>query len=292
MKIPDEKIPGSRKTLTIFVSLLIFISLISLPFQQNTVRGETSYTFISEPGKIPKLSDWETPVIEPGDKGKMKFSITNRYFERGFSSNNITNVVLFLGVYQYATLEDKEVVDNSFPNSPEISRLISSKSSDAATYEKVTGIITNEPETNIKLLRLSWSTIPVNTTYTLELEIKTFSSTPEGTYFVKTELRFNHAGIENQSFVMKSKGHYSEAKWNLAKNTAPEDFLPGLNLSVLEVNGILPDTSFSVKIPMPFWPFYILAGLTIFFAVLAVVFYYMEEQGKFPRLKEKLEGKK
>jgi hypothetical protein len=277
--------------ISIIACSLIIITLITLPYNHGFASGQNGHSFISEPGNIPFLSNWETPVIEPGNAGKLKFTLTNRYLERGLPSNDMIDVVLFLGIYQYATLDETATVNKDFDDPPSISKLLSFKSSRRDTGEEVTGIITNEPETDIELFRLSWSTIPVNITYTIEVEIKTGSSTPEGTYFIKTELRFDHASIDNKSFVMKSKGHYTKSVWDRAKDTAPEDFSPGLNLSTLEVDGVLPDSAFTVKIPPPSWPRYAIVGFMVMFGVLAVVFYYMEEHGKFPKLKEKLDGK-
>jgi hypothetical protein len=60
----------------------------------------------------------------------------------------------------------------------------------------------------------------------------------------------------------------------------------GINITYLGVDGILVDTSFSVKKPMPMWPLALLIGLTILFLALAVVFYLVEEEKGHNKLKK------
>ena len=88
---------------------------------------------------------------------------------------------------------------------------------------------------------------------------------------------------------MKSRGYYTQAEWDIADLTAaPTD--PGeINLTALDVDGIIPDTSFRVKEPIPFWPLALFIGLCVMFALLAGMFYMMDEQGKFPELKTKID---
>ena len=277
------------KYLAVVISLILVSALFSFNTNIQTVSAQNDHNFISEPGNIPYFGDWETPVLEPGEKGYLKFSLENRYDEQIYDSNNLTNIELTLGVYKHATLEDSNLVTNKFENAPEIFDGISKEHTGRMGINDTMGIITIEPDTGIKLFRFFWPILPQNITFDIELKISTDINTPEGTYFIKTNLTFNHAGINNRTFEMRSLGHYSKKDWETAKKTATEDYPSSINLTFLKLDGITPETSFSVRIPMPFWPFYVLAGITGFFAVLAMVFYYMEEHGKFPTLKAKLD---
>jgi hypothetical protein len=111
--------------------------------------------------------------------------------------------------------------------------------------------------------------------------------------------------FNNTYFDMKSRGHFTDTQWdraseNITTEEGPynydndiegdERFIKGrLDLDVLKVDGIIPDTSIRIKEPIPQWPLYVLIGLAVLFVVLAVVFYYMDEKGKFPRAKQKLD---
>ena len=76
--------------------------------------------------------------------------------------------------------------------------------------------------------------------------------------------------------------------WENATTNVPEGSPGNINLDVLEVDGIIPDSSFGVKKPIPKWPLYLLITLTIVFAGLSVIF-YLEEEGNYPELNKWLQ---
>ena len=61
-----------------------------------------------------------------------------------------------------------------------------------------------------------------------------------------------------------------------------------IDLEKLEVDGIIPDSSFGIKKPIPKSPLYVLISLTILFASLSIVF-YLEEEGTYPELNKWLQ---
>ena len=64
-------------------------------------------------------------------------------------------------------------------------------------------------------------------------------------------------------------------------------------ISSLNVDGIIPDSSFGIKKPIPKWPLNVLITLTIVFAGLSVIF-YLEEEETYPELNkwlQKVRGK-
>lgn len=281
----------SLKILVLLVTSWLMITGFSLNGNQVQVQAQSSTSFIRDPGQIPWFDDWETPALQPGEKGFLEFSIRNRYDERTLLSNNLTDVELTLGIYEFATLDDHKNVNNNFKNPPRIVKSIPVPGSPNEDLEGASEIITVEPDTGVKLFRFTWPSIPVNMTYYIKVQIETESGTPEGAYSIKTQLRFMHEGIENRTFVMRSLGYFSKAEWDYAKSTAPEDFTGNVNLTALNVDGIIPETSFSVKKHMPFWPFYICMTITVVLAIGAVVLYYMEEHGKFKSLKDWMDRK-
>ena len=116
--------------------------------------------------------------------------------------------------------------------------------------------------------------IPVNTDLQVSLKISTSKETPQGTYLVRMKIEFNLNGMP---YMMESIGHFSdEERMNYQLNAT---CLPS------GCSGIIPETSFTVREPIPLWPLYVLIGATVFFGALAAVF-YMQDKGKLPKLKD------
>jgi len=208
---------------------------------------------LSAPNKIPDLSDFKAPQIVPGSSGGYQFSVRNRY------NGTLENASLTIEVYKWATLEDaKDIGKVSDP--PEIS-------------EGARQGYTAPP-----------FSLGPNQTTTEKITISTSKSTPQGTYFVRQMMQFDYNGTH---LLMKSRGYFSNKEWdNATTNVNGSRAVGGINLTLLGVDGILPDSSFSVKEPIPMWPLALLIGLTIFFGALALVFYLLEEKGH-PKLKER-----
>jgi hypothetical protein len=108
--------------------------------------------------------------------------------------------------------------------------------------------------------------------FQISLKISTSKETPQGTYLVKTKIEFN---LNNIPYMMESIGYFSDEEWMNYQ----------LNATCLPSGcaGIIPETSFTVREPIPLWPLYVLIGATVFFGVVAAVF-YMQDKGKL-RLK-------
>jgi len=97
-------------------------------------------------------------------------------------------------------------------------------------------------------------------------------------------MQFDYNGTH---LLMKSRGYFTNKAWdNATTNVNGSRAVGGINLTMLAVDGILPDSSFSVKEPIPMWPLALLIGLTIFFGAMALMFYLVEEKGH-PKLKER-----
>ena len=89
---------------------------------------------------------------------------------------------------------------------------------------------------------------------------------------------------------MLSRGFWTQEEWNHAIIDA-EEYPGNINLTSLGVSGIIPDSSFSVRSPMPQWPLYTIITLTVVFASLSILF-YIEEQGEHPKLNKWLQQKR
>jgi hypothetical protein len=264
--------------------LLAFFIIVILLAHTTTAQtnGDPLRSEISKPGVIPEFHDFETPSIVPGTSGVLKFKITNRYT---MDNNNtldqnyiMKNVTLRVNVYHYSTLEENKNI-KKISNSPKI---VSGSSALKEIIDKST-------------VDFYWSQILNDEIVDVSIKFKTGSDTPEGRYFIKMHLSFI---ISDSYFDMKSRGHFSDEDWERAsRNITDEEgyvgnrFVMGrLDLNLLEVDGIIPETSIRVLTPIPTWPLYVfLIPFAAFFLILAVVFYYMDEKGKFPKTKKKLD---
>jgi hypothetical protein len=165
------------------------------------------------------------------------------------------DVRLEVGFYMWATIEEAKPIDRIDGPPPKV------KGSGSSSVDVDLG------------------TIPVGGSKPVTLDISTSEDTPKGTYFVRHRMTFTYDGSE---FVMASRGHFSSDRW--------EGFDYSNLLYQLDTAGIVPDSSFSVKDPVPLWPLATLIGLCVFFGGLAVVFYLAEEHGEdYPRLKRGLQ---
>ena len=231
---------------------------------------------IANPGEIPNFDNFYAPTIIPGSTGELSFDITNRY--NFTTENTMSNVTLTINIYLFKTLEDKKDADK-IKNGPKITA-----GNDA---------LSDIPD--ISTAVYFWSEIMSNETVPVEVSIKSSSDTPQGTYFVRMHLNFSFNGTY---FNMRSRGHFTNKQWENAQPNATdlEGYYNGklikgrLDLNALDVDGIIPDTSFRVKDPIPIWPLYLFVGGAILCLVLAGVFYLMDEKGKFPGTKKKLDN--
>ena len=204
----------------------------------NELRKGVAY-----PGEIPNFDNFDAPTIVPGNTGKLKFTITNRY--KFNSDNNMTNVSLLLEIYRYVTLEESKNV-SKISNGPKIVG-----GNDA--LREIRDQFTAE---------FYWPLLSPNQTVPVELSVKSSGESPEGTFFIRMHINFI---FNNTYFEMRSRGHFTDKQWEDAQPTATEqdgyyeDNLTAgrLKLNELGVDGVIPDTSIRIKNPIPIWPFYL-----------------------------------
>jgi len=229
-----------------FALALVLFALLSLPLCEGAEN-------VSAPNKIPDLSSFKTPQIVPGSSGSYQFTVRNRY------NGTLENASLTIEIYKWATLEEAKDI-TGISNPPEI------------------------PQGTAQGYTAPFFSLRPNETISIGITISTSKDTPQGTYFVRQMIQFAYNGMH---LLMKSRGYFTNRLWeNATTNVNGSQSVGGINLTMLGVDGILPDSSFSVKEPIPLWPLGLLIGLTVFFGVLALVFYMMEEKGH-PLLKKR-----
>ena len=265
------------------VVALLALALLLVP------SGEADWDpYVSHPGNIPDFHNFTTPQLAPGGSGPFTLEISNRYAEP------LEKVVVTMEIYMRADIEGSEtigaVADDARPRVEEgcWTRLPNGEHECAAAPSAQRA--TFSPGTLAAGEAVRFSTDIHSTEERSWLRCTLLSSrcetgTAEGTYFVRFTLEFDHNGTTRS---MLSRGYWSMADWEAATTDVPGGAPGNINLTALGVDGVIPDSSFGVKEPIPKWPLYVMIGLTVMFAGLAVVF-YLEEEGAYPGLNKWLQ---
>ena len=236
-----------------------------LPIAQSEIDE-----YVSAPKNIPDFHNFITPQLEPGKNGIFSFEVSNRYNE------GITNTTIIAEIYHRADIDESE----------EITRIPSKERPYISELKwEINGTSETKITTDTKSAQFEIGSINVNETVSLEFKINTKDDTKEGTYFVRFSMNFDH---NETARSMESRGHWSMELWENATTYDASNYPGNINLDTLEVDGIIPDSSFGVKKPIPKWPLYILITLTVLFASLSVIF-YLEEEGTYPKLNKWLQ---
>ena len=262
---------GALSDISMRKVLGIIIIIMMLPIAKSEIDDYTSH-----PGNIPNFHNFETPQLEPGENSFFSFEIQNRYVE------NITNVSINAEIYHRADIDESEslekinsgkrpiIGENCWNYKENDENCSDSLSSDKAGF-------------NIEM-------IAVNQTIQLKFDINTNDDTIEGTYFVRFSMNYQ---LNETDRTLQSRGFWDMEQWTNATTNLTDDYPGNINLDSLNVDGIIPDSSFGIKKPIPKWPLYILITLTVVFAGLSVVF-YLEEEETYPELNkwlQKMRGK-
>ena len=117
-----------------------------------------------------------------------------------------------------------------------------------------------------------------------ESDLITTASAGIGVSGVGRRLQLNF-DYNNSAYIMKSRGYFTDEEWENATSQADEDDPGKVDIEVLGVDGIIPDSSFKVWEPIPLWPLYVcIIPLIVMLGIFAVLFYAQEEYNMFPWL--------
>jgi len=249
------------------LGLILMIALLSQPLAKSEIDN-----YVSHPGNIPDFHNFKTPQLEPGQSDDFSLDVYNRY------NYSLNNVIVNAEIYHRADIDESENLEDI----PKKERPYISSKCWKILPEGEDNCGDNE---DVKQTVFNIGTVEVNTTISLEFRIITNEETKEGTYFVRFSMSFD---LNETERLMQSRGHWSVDLWEEATTNVTEGTPGNINLEVLDVDGIIPDSSFGVKKPIPKWPLYVLITLTIVFAGLSVIF-YLEEEGNYPGLNKWLQ---
>jgi hypothetical protein len=239
-------------------------ALMLLTVGSASVRAE-----IADPG-APRYANnmfggFVTPTVSPGETVNFAFDLTNPY---GPTLATMTNITLSVGIYEYATQETAREVNSTFKNPPLIRGLA--------------------PQLTCAVKNLT-----IKQSVTIELPINTSKKTPHGsyfsqsTYFVRFRLTFNLEG-NTTPVVLQSKGFFTEAEWSRMVSFTPgQDIVDTAYMKELGVDGLIPDSSFGIKVPIPRWPLAVLIAGCVGVSLLALYYFVLDNPGRYPRLEKR-----
>ncbi len=217
---------------------------------------------IERPSHVPRLEFISMgDGVVPGGSAVYGFDLTNRY------NASMENVTVTMEIYMWATQEEALPIGGI----------------DAPPWFEATG---GSGRT------VSFPSVAPNGTVSVRETVRAAGGTPEGVYFTRQTVEFDYPNFtadifsppSTRHFVMKSRGYFSQAEFESINYSDLEGSLGALNVS-----GIVPDSSLSVKSPVPLWPLAIVVGLAAATGGLAYASYLADmHPEKYPRLKWQL----
>ena len=252
------------------LALVVALLLLVVPFSTPARAAEdfAATTVVSN-----FINVTSTPQLVPGQSGDFDFSFNSSYP----AGMVMYNVSLNISIYEYATVDTSVPLDRNWTYPYPVIAQTGGREWWWNVSSVAPGSVTN----------LSF-TVETSSDANLMPYGSVFSP---ASYFLRLWLEFD--GVVNgtmRHFRMASAGHFSRAVWDLAHNDTynrpcnPPTCRGNTNLTILGVDGVLPDSSFGVQEPIPRWPFYLLIGVAAFFAVLAFLFWVEENPGTYPRV--------
>jgi hypothetical protein len=233
------------------------------------------------PALIPRMDEFDTPVLAPGESGVLSLTITNRY------AVPVRGLLVTLEIHRYATNSDSVPVTAATDDGPRL--CFEGRPPSGCTNELAIG---GNPELGAK-------SDPLRSRLALRAQVHTSAATPHGSlfdpasYIVRAVVDYLYVKADKNGTVevpyrLISRGHIADADWKAA--TAGE----GVDIALIRslysapgrpVAGLATDTSFTVRDPVPVWPVYLLGGLAALFGGLALMLHLDERRGWFPWLR-------
>lgn len=211
------------------------------------------------------LSGFVTPTVSPGKTVNFSFNLTNPYDN---ASGDMENANLTIGIYKYSTQETTKEVNGTYKHAPQIDGL------------------------GIEVSR-HLDPIPPGETVRVALNIDTSSKTPHGsyfsqsTYFLRFKLTFNLLGNATP-ITLQSRGFFTDEQWNkMVSFSSSESIVNITYMRSLGVDGILPDSAFGLKVPIPRWPLGVLIVVICALSFLALYYFVLDNPGRYPRLEQR-----
>lgn len=248
---------------TVFFVILFISGFLSGPvFAADSSDNPMSPLYVNE-----ILSVEKTPSAPPRGSTTLVINMTNPY-----NNQTMENISFTIGIYAFATIDG---------------------------YRPLSGI--EEPPILINgsqrgtEITLHFTSIKPGVNETLNIGVQMERKSPtgglfnQGSYFVRMAMNFT---LGNRTYHLLSRGFMSEEAKSFLDGH--KGFVNSTELQQFGFDGIIPDTSFAVRVPIPKWPFYVLMGLAVLFTLAAVFSYVEDNPGAFPAIERRylwLKGK-
>ncbi|MFH0816354.1 MAG: hypothetical protein V1934_06020 [Methanobacteriota archaeon] len=256
---------SSRSALRVVLALAVALSLAAPLLSQTASQNGAFAQDMGTPAYANRMVELASgPVLEPGEGGDFHLKMRNPS-----QTGDMNNITLRLSIYLYRSLE-KQMDVGEMGRPP---------------------VFVNSGETGYDIPMFSLS---ANSTSSFVIRIDTWESTPhpgyfdQGAYFIRLWMRFEHAG---ETFTLFSRGHFSDGQWDSYVQAANVSQQAGVDyLHSIGCDGIIPDTSFTVRLKIPLWPLAVLVFATVGTGMLALMYYLEENPGTSPRLEKAFQG--
>jgi hypothetical protein len=183
-----------------------------------------------------ELLSLSCPPIQPGAQGSLSYAVNDPF------NQTLESVRLSLDIYAFVTPTGESPVGPSTPGVP--------------TWE-----VPGHP--GGVSINLTLGNIAPGSSSPGGVGVEMPSSDTSGTYLVRSSLEF---GMANATYVLRSRGWFSSSLW--AEATRNPNGTPTLNLTLLNVSGVTPDTSIPVG-SNPVAPYlYALLGISLVLAAI------------------------
>jgi hypothetical protein len=211
------------------------------------------------------FSGFVTPTVKPGDSLMFGFNMTNPYDD---AACTMTNITLTVGIYRYATQEEVRDLDAEFEDPPVFGN--------------------GETETDLEFEQISLGeTVRVNLTISTDEDTPHGSYFSQSTYFVRLRLVFEFEGNDTP-VVLQSRGFFTAEQWDeMVSFEADQSIVNMTYMESLGVEGLIPDSSFGIKIPIPRWPLGLLIGGCCLAAFMSLYYFVLDNPGKYPSLEKR-----
>ena len=240
----------------------------------STNAASIDVNYPGAPQYANRMLDIDTSTtVEPPDNAWVNVTLWNRY---SYDVNDMINISLTIGVYRYATQERSEYITEDFPNPP-LAGGVSTE--ETIQYRR---IAPDDPDDDYDK-PYEWSWVP----FWVSEKTPHGSYFSQATYFVRISVSFNFEG-NSSVVVLKSRGFFTDEQWNtMVSWDSGESIVNTTYMKSLGVDGLLPDTSFGVKVPIPRWPLAVIITAAVGSCFMGLYFYVLDNPGKHPRLEKR-----
>lgn len=201
--------PARRASVAVGVVLLLAVVALPRP------AGAAVYAPLPQPGRA-FLENLSVPAVDPGATTTLSFEVANPT-----TNLTLTSVVATFALYAF----------NAFPGDA-VSGLATVAHPPSLSDASASGPVVN----------VTVGVLSPGGSRRGELHVTTSAATPSGTFAIRTALSFDAGGT---SYLLRSRGWFAASLWSNA--TRGPNGSATVNLTMLNVSGVLPETAVLVK---------------------------------------------